>query len=142
MVMPRPALIIPRGGSCGDLLRHLGGIPPERIRLFPSAGRALERHVTEFDDHQDRLYELIDGVLVEKAGGIAESFVAMEAAGRLIDFNRRGRFGIVAGASGPSRLAPRQGRVPDAAFTSWARLPGGIVPTEAVPGRAPSRFTG
>ena len=66
--MSRSRIVFPGDWSLGDLPRHLGGIRPERVRLHPPPGRATERHVTAFDDHEDRLYELIDGVLVEKAG--------------------------------------------------------------------------
>lgn len=48
--------------TVADVLDHLGGIPPQRVRLHPVPGTATERDIFE----ADRLCELVDGVLVEK----------------------------------------------------------------------------
>jgi hypothetical protein len=63
--------------AVADLLRRLGNIPPERIRMRPLPGTATEQDVIDIDAHEDRLCELIDGVLVEKAFGHFESRVAL-----------------------------------------------------------------
>ena len=127
----------PADWSLGDLLRHLGGISPDRVRLDPPPGRATEKHVIAFDAHEDRLYELIDRVLVEKAPGFAESVAAVQIGASISTFERRRELGIVTGASGPFHFAPGQVRMPDVAFTSWDRLPGRTVPDEAIPDLAP-----
>ncbi len=61
-----------------DLLEHLGGISPQRIRLRPAPGTAVEHHVIAIHDREDRLYELMEGVLVEKIMGYPESYLAIE----------------------------------------------------------------
>jgi len=62
--MARSKSVLPRDWNLGDLLKHFGGIAPERIRVDPPPGRATERDVTQLNDRSDRLYELVDGVLV------------------------------------------------------------------------------
>jgi hypothetical protein len=57
-----------------DLIDDLG-VPPERILLHPTPGTAAEQDVLDYDDHENRLVELDDGVLVEKAMGFEESVV-------------------------------------------------------------------
>ena len=59
----------PSDWSLADLQQHLGGIPAERIRLVPAPGCATEQDLVEIAVHEDRLYELDDGVLVEKSTG-------------------------------------------------------------------------
>jgi len=123
--------------SMGDLLKHFGGIAPERIRLNPPPGTATERHVTELNDHEDKLYELVDGVLVEKVMGAPESNVAAEIVRELGVFVKERKLGVVLGADGTLRLMPGLVRIPDVAFISVDRLPGGRIPSEAIPDLAP-----
>ena len=66
----------PSGWSLADLQQHLGGIPAERIRLVPSPGYATEQDLVEMAEQEDRLYELEDGVLVEKPMGWQEAILA------------------------------------------------------------------
>ena len=63
--------------------QHLGGIPAERIRLVPAPGYATEQDLLDIADHEDRLYELEDGVLVEKAMGWQEAVLATWISRRL-----------------------------------------------------------
>ena len=121
----------------GDLLKHFGGIAPERIRLKPTPGTATERHVTEVNDHEDKLYELIDGVLVEKVMGAPEALVAMKIGSRLEHFADEHGLGVVLGADGTLRLMPGLVRIPDVAFISFERLPGRKFPAQAIPDLAP-----
>ena len=39
-------------------------------------GTATEQDILDADDHEDRLFELVDGVMVEKPIGIKESILA------------------------------------------------------------------
>lgn len=88
-------------------------------------------------DHEDRLYELVDGILVEKAMGFRESFLAMALAKFVGNFLDQNPLGIVAGAAGMLRLAPGLVRIPDVSFISWGRLPGRSVPRMPIPPLAP-----
>ena len=62
--------------TLADLWVRLGRIPLERIRLHPAPGTATEDDVVRVDEHENRLCELVDGTLVEKAMGAEESNVA------------------------------------------------------------------
>jgi Uma2 family endonuclease len=114
---------LPSDWSLADLRNHLGGIPLKRIRLFPPPGLATEEDVIELNDHDDRLCELDDGVLVEKTMGWYESLLAMLIGTELNIFLRRHRLGTVVGEAGPYRILPGLIKIPDVSFVSWARLP-------------------
>jgi Uma2 family endonuclease len=123
--------------TLADLLEHLGGIHPNRVRFRPAPGTATEKDVLAIHDCEGRLYELVDGVLVEKAVGLRESLLAIALASILRSFVRPRNLGLVTGADGMMRLFPSLVRIPDAAFISWDRLPNRRVPTEPIPDLAP-----
>ena len=123
--------------TLADLLEHLGGIHPNRVRFRPAPGTATEKDVLAIHDREGRLYELVDGVLVEKAVGLRESLLAIALASILRSFVRPRNLGLVTGADGMMRLFPSLVRIPDAAFISWDRLPNRRVPTEPIPALAP-----
>jgi Uma2 family endonuclease len=83
------------------------------------------------------LYELVDGVLVEKTVGFYESYLAALLAGHLCTFVMERRLGIVAGADGPMRLAAGLVRMPDASYVSWDRLPDRQLPQAPIPDLVP-----
>jgi Uma2 family endonuclease len=123
--------------TLADLLDHLGGIAPERVRFRPLPGTATEQDMLAVEAHEDRLCELVEGVLVEKAMGWRESFLAGVILTILSNFVRPRRLGLVAGADGPVRLASGLVRIPDVAFVSWDRLPGRRLPTQPIPDVVP-----
>jgi Uma2 family endonuclease len=123
--------------TVADLLAHFGPIAHRRIRQDPPPGRATEQDVLDIHDREKRLYELVDGVLVEKAMGIQESFLAVLLARLLGDFVDRHDLGFVLGADGMARLAPGLVRIPDVSFVSWRRVPNRRIPRVAMLGFAP-----
>jgi len=62
--------------TVADLQRRFGPIPFSRIRQNPAPGTATEDDVLWLNDHEDRLCELVDGILVEKTVGLEESWLA------------------------------------------------------------------
>ena len=128
---------LPPTWSVADLLEHFGGISPQRIRLRPAPGTATERDILDIQAREDRLYELVDGVLVEKVMGYEEACLALLLGRLLGDFVDEHDLGVVAGADGGLRLMPGLVRVPDLSFISWRRLPRKEFPTEAIPGLPP-----
>jgi Uma2 family endonuclease len=114
-----------------ELAARFGAIPADRIRLdrFP----ASEADVLELLDRTDRLYELVDGVLLEKAMGYREGYIAMRIGFLLTAFVDPRRLGVVNGADGMMRLAPGLVRIPDVSFISWRQFPGGTVPATPIP---------
>lgn len=117
--------------SVADLLKDLGNISPERIRLHPHPGKATEKDVTSIHRKEKRLYELVDGVLVEKIMGYSESALAGYFLHVLLTFLDNHDLGMVAGADGAVRLDANLVRIPDVSFVSWDRLPEKVWPAEA-----------
>ena len=118
--------------TAADLVERFGAIPLARIRFDPPPGTATEEDVIRIEAEEDKLCELVDGVLVEKTVGTYESYLAM-AIGRILgNFVVPRQLGIVLGADGMMRLAPGLVRVPDVSFVSVGRLPGGRVPREPI----------
>jgi Uma2 family endonuclease len=116
-----------------DLYRKFGPIAYERIRQDPPPGCGTVDDVDWLNNHEDRLYELVDGILVEKAAGFEESRIAMTI-GRLIgNFVDPEGLGIVAGEAGTIQLDINLVRIPDVMFISLERLPGGEIPDEPIP---------
>lgn len=123
--------------TLADLLEQLGGVSTDRIRVRPALGTATEEDVLALHDHEDRLYELVDGVLVEKAMGLRESLLAGALIEMLRGFVRSRNLGLVTAPDGMVRLAAGLVRIPDVAFISWDRLPNRRVPIEPIPDVAP-----
>jgi len=113
----------PRDLTVADLLKRLGDVPAFRVRMVPTPGTATEKDVVRIHDRENRLFELVDGVLVEKGMGYDESKVAMLLAVYLGNFILQHDLGDILGADGFMRLFPGQVRIPDVAFISWKRAP-------------------
>ena len=127
----------PREWTVADLQRRFGPIPFARIRQHPAPGTATEEDVLWLNDHEDRLYELVDGILVEKTVGIEESWLAVKLAGLLNLYVEPRNLGFVTGADGMYRLTMGRVRIPDVAFVSWKRIPDGKFPEEPIPDLVP-----
>jgi Uma2 family endonuclease len=123
--------------TLADLLQRFGPIPAARIRSDPAPGTATEQDVITLDVRDNRLFELVDGVLVEKAMGFYESYLAMRLGRFLLTFVEQHDLGIVAGEAGMLRLAPGLVRIPDVSFVSWDRLPDRRIPRQPIPDLTP-----
>jgi Uma2 family endonuclease len=119
-----------------ELIARLG-VPLSRILAQPPPGTATEADLLEAERRYGRLYELVDGVLVEKAMGYRESILACALSRILGIFVVAKNLGVVSGADGSVRLFPGLVRVPDVAFASWNRFPQGKIPDDAIPTLAP-----
>jgi Uma2 family endonuclease len=109
--------------TIADLLEGLGGIPARRVLFKPTPGTATEQDLIAIHARTNRLYELVDGTLVEKAVGFDESRFAALMVGYLLKFLERHDLGTIVGADAFMRLFPGLVRAPDAAFISWGRYP-------------------
>ncbi len=114
---------LPTQWTMADLQAHLGGIPANRIRLYPPPGYATEADVLEIEDREDRLCELEDGILVEKPMGWYESILAILVAYKISSYLEDYDLGQVLGADGSLKILPRTIKIPDVSFVSWARFP-------------------
>jgi Uma2 family endonuclease len=110
--------------TASEVIARFGDIPIARLRTSPPPGEATETDVIELHDRHDRLFELIDGTLVEKAMGWQESELAIVIARLLGNFVAAHRLGKVFGSDGMFRLEPKQIRIPDVAYVSKQRFAG------------------
>ena len=120
--------------SVADLLRSLGDIPADRVRVKPSPGTAT---VDDLLAPGNEGCELIDGTLVEKPAGEEESFLGSWLGTLLNQFVVPRNLGIVTGEQGFYELPSGPVRGPDVAFTSWDRLPGRRRSGQPIPRQAP-----
>jgi Uma2 family endonuclease len=86
---------------------------------------------------ENRLCELVDGTLVEKAMGFEESWLAFRLGHLVALYLDERDLGICVGADGMMRIAPGLVRIPDLSFISWDRLPGRETPKAPIPDLAP-----
>jgi len=121
------------GVTVADLLKRLGNIPPERVRLYPAPGTATEEDVIRVLDREKRPCELVEGTLVEKPMGMDESIIAGLILTCLNNFVRPRKLGVVTGEAGTLKLFPGMVRIPDVAFISWDRLPDRRRPKVPIP---------
>jgi Uma2 family endonuclease len=119
-----------------DLVERFGPMPAWRIRSVPAPGTATEQDVVDVEVRENRLCELVYGVLVEKTVGFYESILAVRLARRLGDFVDASNLGVVTGEGGMMRLFPGLVRIPDVAFASWKEFPEGLT-DEPVPNVVP-----
>jgi Uma2 family endonuclease len=134
-----PAHSSPLSGAAtiGDLLKRLGNISGDRVRLHPTPGTATEKDVIDVLDRENRPCELVEGTLVEKAIGYAESEIAGLMIMFLNNFVRARKLGIVTGAGAPIRLFAGLVRAPSIAFASWNCFPDRKRPKAPIPQLAP-----
>ncbi|MDA1055189.1 MAG: Uma2 family endonuclease [Planctomycetota bacterium] len=128
---------IPDTRTLADMLEDLGNISPDRVLMHPPPGTATEQDAIDYDARRERLCELVDGVLVEKAVGYHESIIAIAIATMLRTFVVSRNLGFVSGPDGMMRLFPGLIRMPDVTFASWSRFPEGKLPRETAPDLAP-----
>jgi Uma2 family endonuclease len=126
-----------REWTVADLHRRFGPIPFRRIRQNPPPGSGTVNDVIRLNDHEDRLYELVDGILVEKTVGLEESWLAVRLNSMMSRHVEAENSGLVTGADGMYLLATGLVRIPDGAFISWDRIPGGEVPEQPIPNLVP-----
>ena len=130
MVVPPVAL--PHYWTLADLQGHLGGVPLDRIRLFPPLGTATVEDALNVAAREDRLCELVDGVLVEKTMASYESILAGILIYLLNAYLEKDARGVVLAPDGMLRILPTKMRIPDVSFISWDRFPGRKLPRERV----------
>lgn len=127
---------LPTTMTLTELAERFGPMPAWRIRSVPAPGTATEQDVIEVEHNENRLCELVDGVLVEKTVGFYESVLAVALARRIGDFVEANNLGVVTGEGGMMRLFPGMVRIPDVAFASWKEFPEGVT-EEPVPNVVP-----
>src|SRR5438477_9687384 len=100
---PKQSDALPR--TLADVLHDFGDIDASRVRLR-HFGCATVADVLDIDAHEDRLCELVDGVLVEKPMGFPDDYLALCIAMLLKDFVDSKNLGLVVGSQGMMQLIP------------------------------------
>jgi Uma2 family endonuclease len=122
-------------GTLSHLLRAVGNVAAARIRLRPFPATTAD--VDRIRNRERRLFELVDGVLVEKVMGALESMLAMEIGINIGIYLKKRNLGVVLGADGMLRVLPDQVRIPDVCFIRWERIGEKVFPTTPIPRLAP-----
>jgi Uma2 family endonuclease len=110
--------------TASEVITRFGDIPIARIVTTPRPGEAIEADVIKMHDRHDRLCELVDGTLVEKAMGWQEAYLAASITTMLNNTVQPQKLGMVFGPDGMFRLKPEHIRIPDVAFVSNQRFAG------------------
>jgi Uma2 family endonuclease len=123
--------------NVAELLERLGNVPPARVCLRPPPGQATERDLLVALERHRRLYELVEGTLVEKPVGLSESIVASLLLRRVGNFAEDHGLGTVSGEGGPVRLLKGLVRMPDVSYFAWSKFPGGKYHEAKIPDLVP-----
>lgn len=125
--------------TLADWHERLGHVPLFRVRFHPHPGTATEADVIRFAEATNkRLYELVDGTLVEKAVGFRESVIGSFLGQRIGLHVTERDLGITAGPDGAFRLGGGQVRYPDVSFVRWQDVPGEALPDEKLSNLVPT----
>ncbi len=131
--MPRSPVMMSR------LLKRLGGISPSRVCMKPEPGTATVADVIRMEEKYNRLFELVEGTLVEKIMGFRESLVAGEIYYAVKTYiKQNGNPGVASVADGTIKILGTLVRIPDVAFIAWDRFPNRQVPEAKVPEVVPN----
>jgi len=121
-----------------ERLADLGNVPASRVRCIPTPGTATIEDLVRLSELEGRLFELVDGTLVEKAMGWQESLLAGVIMQKLNNYLDEHRIGVATGPDGMTRLFSDTVRGPDVVFIGWSRLPNGRISTEPIPDLVPN----
>ncbi len=137
MVVKTATLALP--ATAADLHERLGFVPLHRICMNPPPGTATVADVIRFlEGDAKRLYELIDGTLVQKANFTYGSVLAVAVICRIGNFVEQRNLGLMAGPDCPYRVPCGNIWLPDVSFIPWSELPDEELPTDAVWGVVPA----
>src|SRR4051812_22814238 len=128
------AIVASETRALSEVLARLGGVPIERIRLRWPLGEVTEEEWIEAN--KSGRFELVDGVLVEKAMGWFETRLGF-ILGMIVEmFVAEHDLGFVVVETGATRIEG-QTRMPDVAFFPWTRFPDRRLARTAALGVAP-----
>ncbi|MBY0457742.1 MAG: Uma2 family endonuclease, partial [Gemmataceae bacterium] len=131
---PNPPAVTPsvqtRGYSTvADLLRQLGDIPADRVRMEPTPGLATLADLIQTNERRlGPTCEWIDNTLVEKPTGLHESWLTVIIIGEICSYLDKHDVGMCSAPDGVVKILPGIGRAPDVAVFLWDSLPDGKPP--------------
>ncbi len=121
----------------GELMERLGDIPPRRVCMNPLPGTATEDDLLRMHGARRKLYELVDGTLVEKGMGHPKSVLALNLGAVLWNYLQQHDIGYCTTADDLVRVMPKLVRGPDVSFVSWKTRPGKVIPQEQISTEVP-----
>ena len=104
--------------TVAELLRQLGDIPAERVRMDPPPSLATKIDLLRLLEQDNIPCELVNGTLVEKAMGQIESSLAVWLSHYFCAYLEGRPIGRVFGADAPHELKAHLIRMPDVAFAT------------------------
>ncbi len=118
-----------------DVLDYVGGVPADRVHLFPWPGTATQRDMFHPPTEPKKaICELVDGILVEKAVEYGDSRFTIVLAYKIGVYLEPNSIGCVnAGGSGYIKLKPKRIVAPDLSFIRWEQFPGGRISDDPCP---------
>lgn len=130
----RPAAV-KKFATLQDVLDYLGGVPADRVHLFPWPGTATQRDMLHPPtEPKNAICELVDGILVEKAVGFDSSRLATILTIQIGIYLESHDIGCLnSGGDGYIKLKPRRIVAPDLSFIRWERFPEGQVSDDPCP---------
>jgi Uma2 family endonuclease len=105
--------------TIADVQARLGHVPDSRILSYPAPGTATVQDLLDGSITGDRLYELVDGILVEKGMGYREGFLGLRIGHLIQTYLDANNIGLAAGADGMIRFKLDLVRMPDVSFIRW-----------------------
>jgi Uma2 family endonuclease len=105
--------------TIADVQERLGHVPESRILSFPAPGTATVQDLLDGSITGDRLYELVDGILVEKGMGFREGFLGWRIGHLIQAYLDENNVGLAAGSDGMIRFKLDLVRMPDISFIRW-----------------------
>lgn len=105
--------------TIADVQARLGHIPESRILSYPAPGTATIQDLLDGSITGDRLYELVDGILVEKGMGFREGFLGLRIGSLIQAYLETNNIGLAAGSDGMIRFKLELVRMPDVSFIRW-----------------------
>lgn len=109
----------PRFRTFAEVLARLGDVPPERVLTNPAPGTATPDDLLNPKIVSDRAYELVDGILVEKAVGSNADGIGAWLLVQIFNFASLQNLGKVFGAQGGFAAGGLTVRMPDVSFYRW-----------------------
>lgn len=109
----------PRFRTFAEVLAHLGDVPPERVLTNPAPGTATPDDLANPAVVGDRLCELVDGILLEKAIGAHADGIGAWLLVQIFNFASLQNLGKTFGAQGGFVVGGLTVRMPDVSFYRW-----------------------
>jgi len=109
----------PRFRTFAEVLARLGDVSPERVLSFPAPGTGTPDDLLNPEIVSDRAYELVDGILVEKAMGSKADGIGAWLLVQIFNFASLQNLGKLFGSQGGFVAGGLTVRMPDVSFYRW-----------------------